>query len=159
MRQHAVNDLRHLGGSGETNPGDTRIGSQRPAHRRAVSRQQLQRGLRQTRLAHQRHRARGDHRRLLGRLGDDRVAGGERGGDLTAEDRQRKIPRADTDEHATGATGRLVFEPFRLVGVVPQEVDRLAHLGDTVKHHLAGFARGDRGQLGDVVLVEVGNAA
>ena len=45
----------------------------------------------------------GDQRRLLGRLGDDRIAGGERRGDLAGEDRQRKIPRADAGDDAERA--------------------------------------------------------
>jgi hypothetical protein len=47
------------------------------------------------------HRRRGDERRLLGRLGDRGIAGGERGGDLPGEDRQRKIPRRDAGEDPT----------------------------------------------------------
>jgi hypothetical protein len=46
-------------------------------------------------------RERRDQRRLLGRLGDDAVAGGERRRDLADEDREREIPRADADEDAT----------------------------------------------------------
>ena len=42
----------------------------------------------------------GDQRRLLGRLGEHRVAGGQRGGDLAGEDRQREVPRADADDRA-----------------------------------------------------------
>ena len=50
------------------------------------------------RLVQELHRAIRDERRLLGGLRDHRVAGGERGGDLSHEDRQRKVPRADADE-------------------------------------------------------------
>ena len=47
-------------------------------------------------------------RRLLGGLGDDGVARGERGGDLADEDRERKIPRADADEDAATVQTQLV---------------------------------------------------
>ena len=42
----------------------------------------LQRVDRDARLVQELHRLEGDERRLLGRLGDDGIAGGERGGDL-----------------------------------------------------------------------------
>jgi hypothetical protein len=45
---------------------------------------------------------------LFGRLGDHAVAGGQRGGDLAHEDRQREVPRADADEHAAPVQLQLV---------------------------------------------------
>jgi hypothetical protein len=48
----------------------------------------------------QAHGLGGDQRRLLGGLGEHRVAGGQRGGDLAGEDGQREVPGADADEHA-----------------------------------------------------------
>ena len=48
----------------------------------------------------QAHRLGRDQRRLLGRLGQDRVARRQRRGDLAGEDREREVPRADADEHA-----------------------------------------------------------
>ena len=45
-------------------------------------------------------RLEGDERRLFGGLGDDAIAGDQRGGDLADENRQRKIPRRDADEDA-----------------------------------------------------------
>ncbi len=51
-------------------------------------------------LVQQPHGGGGDQRRLLGGLGDDGVAGGERGGDLAGEDRQREVPRRDAGEDA-----------------------------------------------------------
>ena len=41
-------------------------------------------------------------------LATTRVAGGKRGGHLAEEDRERKIPRADADEHAAAAIAQLV---------------------------------------------------
>src|SRR5207302_10780973 len=54
-------------------------------------------------LEQQMHRGGGDQRGLLGGLGNDGVAGGERRGDLAGEDRQRKIPRRDAGEDAAPA--------------------------------------------------------
>ena len=53
----------------------------------------MQRGDRDAGLVQQRNRARGDERRLLGRLGDNGVAGHERRAHLAEKDRERKIPR------------------------------------------------------------------
>ena len=66
----------------------------------AVARQQLQHVCRHAGLVQQRHRSRGDQRRLLGRLGEHRVAGDQRGRDLAGEDRQRKIPGRDAGDGA-----------------------------------------------------------
>ena len=51
-------------------------------------------------LVQQLRREEGRDRRLLGGLGEDGVAGGERGGDLAGEDRQREVPRRDAGEGA-----------------------------------------------------------
>ncbi len=59
-------------------------------------------------LVQQPHRGGGDQRRLLGGLGDDGVAGGERRGDLAGEDRQREIPRRDAGEDAAPVQRELV---------------------------------------------------
>ena len=77
------------------------------------------------------------------RLGQDRVAGGQRGGDLAGEDRQREVPRADADEHAAAVQRERLRSPAgpgsvsgaanwlsARRGVVAAEVGRLAHLGD-----------------------------
>ncbi len=84
----------------------------------------------------------GDGRRLLGRLGQHGVAGRQRGRHLAREDREREVPRADADPGAAPRQAQLValagragqhrrpHDALGLVGVVAQEVDRLAHLGD-----------------------------
>ena len=87
----------------------------------------------------------GDERRLLGRLGDDGVAGCERGADLAQEDRQGKSPRTDADEHPAAAVKQAVVLPggtgqdlplaeqaAGLDGVVAQEVDGFAQLRHAV---------------------------
>ena len=80
------------------------------------------------------HHLGGDQRRLLGGLGEHRVAGGERGGDLAGEDREREVPRADADDRAerNDASGVGEIAP-RLGRVEAQEVDRLAHFADRVR--------------------------
>ena len=76
---------------------------------------------------------------------------------LAGEDREREIPRADAGEHAAAAQA----QPVRLAGrarqrqrpaevllgprrVVAQEIDGLAHLGNRVRHGLAGLGDADR---------------
>ncbi len=58
---------------------------------------------------------------------------------LAAEDGQREVPRADAHHGAQRAVGVVVEVVARLGGVVAQEVDRLAHLGDGVGEGLAGL--------------------
>ena len=103
------------------------------------------------------HGLRGDQRRLLGGLGEHGVARGQRGGELAREDRQGEVPRAYADEHAApvqlqsvvladgaGEGGRSGEQALGGLGVVAQEVDRLAHLADGVTPALAGLAHGKR---------------
>ena len=99
-----VDQLRDLGRAGEADPGDPRVGGQPRADRRSVSGQQLNHVLGHAGLAHQGHGARGDQRGLFGRLGDHRVAGHQRGGDLSGEDRQWKVPGAEM--HRNDPDGR-----------------------------------------------------
>ena len=89
-------ELRHLGRAGEHHAGDRAdwptSARRRPRRRRAGA--AAPRAARRPRAA-ARTACGGDQRRLLGRLGDHRVAGGQRGRDLAGEDRQREVPRAD----------------------------------------------------------------
>ena len=59
-----------------------------------------------------------DQRRLLGRFGDDVVAGSQRGSDLAGEDGERKIPRRDADEDAAAVQ----FERVLLAGGAGQVI-------------------------------------
>ncbi len=93
-------------------PADAGVGDQHGADL-AVARHQMQRRARHAGVMQKPHRAGGDERRLLGRLGDHRVAGGKRRHDLTAEDREREIPRADADEDAAPAIAQRVALPGR----------------------------------------------
>ena len=103
----------------------------------------------------QRNRLRRDQRRLLRRLGQHRIAGGERGGDLPGEDRQRKVPRTDADHCPQRRVRNLEFRP-RLRGVVAQEVDRLAHFADGVGSDLAGFAHDEADELRHLCVHRIG---
>ena len=106
--QRAVDRARGVGGAGEGHAGDARIARQRRADGGAVARQELQHRFRHAGFVQQLHRGVADQVGLLGGLGDHAVAGGERGGDLAGEDRQREIPRADADEHAAAVQLQLV---------------------------------------------------
>ena len=100
-----------------------------------------------------------------------RVAGRERRSDLTREDREREIPRADAEEHAAPDELELVALAGRsrqrhrrrqhalgLGGVIAQQIDGLADLGEAVGDRLAGLGDATRDELGAVRLHEVGCA-
>ena len=122
--------LRHRGRAGEQDAGDARIGDQRRADRLAAPGQQLQRGRRHAGAMEEAHGGGGDQRRLLGGLGEHRIAGRQRGADLADENGQRKIPRRDARDRPQRA-GAAEFAP-RLRGVVAAEVGGLAHFADRV---------------------------
>ena len=121
------------------------------------------------RLEQQPHSGGSDQRGLLGGLGDDSIAGGERRGDLAGEDRQRKIPRRDAREDAAPAQLDLValaggagqgggagkIRP-RADRVITQVIDRLAHLGERVRDRAAAFPDDQRHQLRHPALVQIG---
>jgi hypothetical protein len=73
-------------------PAHSRCGDQRRADA-AIPRQEGQRVAGDAGAVQQLDGQRGDQRRLLGRLGDDGIAGGQGRGDLADKDRQREIPR------------------------------------------------------------------
>src|SRR3546814_9532873 len=50
----------------------------------------------------------GDQRRLLRRLGDDGVAGGQCGGELAREDGEREVPGTDAGEDAAAVQAQAV---------------------------------------------------
>ena len=114
----------------------------------------------------------GDQRRLLGGLGDHRIAGGEGCGDLAGEDGQGEVPRRNTGEHAAAVQFQRVElghrpvqhlrraeQPLGRGGVVAQEVDGLAHLAHRVGPALAGLAHGQRRQPVEAGLQRVGHGA
>ena len=92
-----VDRARDLGRAGEDDAGDR--ADCRPARADlAVAGQQLQRPRGTPASWKSAHGLGGDQRRLLRRLGDHRIAGRQRAGDLAGEDRQRKVPRADAGD-------------------------------------------------------------
>ncbi len=97
--QGAGDAARGRGRAGEGDAHDPRVADQRFANLGAAGDEPQHIG-RDAGLVRQRHRRGGDARRLRRRLGDDGVAGGQRGGDLAEEDRQREIPRRDGREDA-----------------------------------------------------------
>ncbi len=111
----------------------------------------------------------GADRRLLGWLGDDRVAGGQRGGDLAGENGKREVPGRDAGEDAAAVERQRVAlagrsrqrqradeQAPRLRRVISQEVDRLAYVALRVVQRLAGLAHDDGHQARLVALVQVG---
>ncbi len=101
----------------------------------------------------------GDERRLLGRLGDHRIARRERRGDLAREDGQRKVPGTDADDEAERGRGAGQKRARRLVPVVAQEVGRLANFPDRIGVSLAGLAHDEADELVVSRFEEVGGAA
>ena len=110
----------------------------------------------------------GDARRLRGGLGDDGVAGGERGGDLAEEDREREVPRRDAGEHAAPRQPQLVPLPSRageerrhevrarLGGIIAAEIDRLANLAEGVGNRFARLVDAQRHKRRAVAFEQVG---
>src|SRR3546814_13029451 len=93
----------------------------------------------------------GDQRRLLRRLGDDGVAGGQCGGELAREDGEREVPGTDAGEDAAAVQAQAVPLAGRprqfaavaelllaALGVVAQEIDGLAHPGERSEERRVG---------------------
>ena len=138
--QRTLDDLGDLGRAGEHHPRHPGLRHQRGAHGFTGAVQQLQRIGRHTVLMHQLDRHQGNGRGLLGGFGQHGVAGDQRRGDLTAENGQREIP--GTDAHPgthRRVARRLLGDALGFVGVVAQEVHRLAHFGHRVRPGLEGF--------------------
>ena len=103
-------------------------------------------------LVHDLYRKRSDQRRLFGRLGDDGIAGHERGAHLAEKDSERKIPWANADEHAAAAIAQLVAlagrpghrlrreRNARLRAVIAAVVDRFAQLRQCIVERFAALA-------------------
>ena len=97
---------RDLGRAGEQHgrARDGRRPARRPRLRRPGSNCSASRGMPAS--CSRRTGSGGDQRRLLGGLGDNRIAGRQRGRDLAGEDREREIPWADADGGAQGLVRR-----------------------------------------------------
>ena len=96
-----IDQPRGFGRSGKGDAGDPGIGDQGSADRLAGPGQQMEHVARDAGLVQQPHRGGGGQGGLLGGLGDNCVAGGERGRDLAGKDRQWEIPRRDAGKDAT----------------------------------------------------------
>ncbi len=153
LRECSVDKLRDGGGTGEEHTGDARIGDQRGAHGLAASRQYLQRGFRHAGAMKEQHGRGGDQRRLLGRLGEHRIAGGERGADLPDKNGQRKIPGSDARNWAEGF--RTFERTPRLPGVIAAEIRRLAYFADGIGKRFTRLARGERNERGALVFEQI----
>ena len=167
--ERAVDDPCRVRGTGEGDARDARIGHRGRADDGAVAGQEMQHLRRNARLQHQADRVRGHQRGLLGRLRQHGIAGGQCRSDLAREDRQREIPRADAGEHAAAVQAELVAfagrtrqalrtgeHPSGPGGVVPQEVDGLAHFGDAVRHVLPASRTHMATQFRRALLEQVG---
>ena len=108
---------------------------------------------------------------MLGGLGDDRIAGGKGGGDLTQKYRQRKIPRADAHKRAARVQRQFVGlaggprQHFRLGkilpaqrGIVAAKIRRLAHFAQRVRQCLARFTHHQRHEKRTVLFEQIGGA-
>ncbi len=156
MRGHGGTDRqRGRGRAGEGHAAQTRVRGQ-PRPHLAAARQQLQRRQRHPGAVQKRDRMGGDQRGLPGGFRQNRIPGGQRRTDLARKDRQRKVPRADTGEHPAG--GR-ALQPLGAVGIVAQEIHRLAQFRHRIGQRLAGLARQEREDRAEFGLVKVGGAA
>ena len=101
---------------------------------------------RHARFQQDRHALSGDQRRLLGRFCQHGIACRQRGGNLSAKDRQREVPRADTDDRAQRAMGFVVKIVAHLAGIIVEEIHRFAHFGNRVAEGFPRFAYQDAHQ-------------
>ena len=134
----------------------------------AVAGEHVERSLGEARLERQLAEPQRGQRRLLGRLQDDRAAGGERRGDLPDRHQQRVVPGddlgADADrlaqrvaEHVAGGDrDRLALDLGRPAGVVAQVVDRGGDVALRGGQRLAVVERLELGELVAVCLDQLG---
>ena len=101
----------------------------------------------------------GNDRCLLGGFGQHRIACRKRRRDLPGKDRQREVPRADADKDTAGLARFFLFQTFRLIRVIAQEINGFSDFSESIEQGFAGFAGGDCAKLGDIALVEIGDLA
>src|SRR5213592_4932182 len=157
--------LNVLTGDGST--GAALVDDQRGAGA-AVAGEDIERPLREAGLERELAEAKGGQRGLLGRLEDDRAAGGERRGDLPRGHQQRIVPGddlgADADrlaqrvaEDVAGRDGdRLALDLRRPAGVVAEMVDGRRDVALGGGERLAVVERLEFGELGPVGLDQLG---
>ena len=136
-----------------------RMLDERIADRRAAARQEVQDPVRHPRLVARLQEHRRDAGRVRGGLENDRVAGDERGGRHSRQDREREVPRGNHDGDAEGDVLELVSlagkgrqglwlgQPLHLAGVELAEVDRLGRVPVGLGPGLGLFEHHHRGEL------------
>ena len=118
----------YFGRSGEGDLGDARMRHDGLAHR-AVAGDDVDHARRQSHLDAQLTEQQGRERSLLGGLEDNRIAAGQRRGDLPGQHQQRKVPRHDLADHAQWYMLRpLGGQQLRPAGVVIEVAHRQRHI-------------------------------
>ena len=170
LRQRLIDRARGVGRAGESDAGDARIGDELGADL-AFARQKLHHIAGNAGFVQQPDGGGSHKRRLFRRLGDHRIAGGERAGDLAEEDRKRKIPWRDAGKDAAA----MQFEQIALAGrsrelgrrdelgaqprrVVAAMIDRLAHFGNRIGDDAPALAHDKRDEIGHALLQQITGA-
>ena len=96
-----------------------------------------------------------NQRRLFGRFGQHRVAGGQCCSHLAHEDGQRKVPGADAGHGAQRDVGGVAKIVLHLGAVVAQEVHRFAYFGNGVGARFAGLAHQQSQQRRRLLLQQI----
>lgn len=94
----------------------------------------------------------------FGRLGQHRISGGERSGNLPDEDGKWGIPRAnahDRTERRTGILPKLIAD---LVTIVSQKIDGLSHFAHGVRDCPPAFTNDHLDQLRHPTIEKVRSA-
>ena len=150
--KRAVDDARDLRRAGEDHAGHVLVLDEARADA-PVAGHEVKRGLRHAGLVQDAHGEIGDQRRLLGRLGDDRIAGHRaprspgrgrwRAGSSRARSPRTRRVRAGaarcSRRSAPACASPAPKRRAALSGVVAQEIDRLAHLRERIVEGLAGL--------------------
>ncbi len=155
-------------GAGEGDAGDARVGDERGADV-PVTERQMQRGLRHARFMQQLDGLEGDKRRLLGGLGDDRIAGHQRCRDLAGEDGEREIPgrrcretrraragAANSTRRSGHGAAAVAEEHAPLARIVAAEIDRLAQFGDGIVERASALDLDQMDERAALSLKEIG---
>src|SRR5262249_39401697 len=106
-RQRAIDGTADFGRASKHDAGDTTIGDERRTNL-AITRDQLQRANRDPGRMQELHCRSRDQWSLLGGVRDDTISGGQGCDNLTNEDGEWKIPRANAGKNAAPAESQLV---------------------------------------------------
>ena len=168
LRENALNRASGDGRAGEGNARDPRIGDKSPPDP-AVAGQKMKGAGRDPRLQNQLGDAVCGERSLLRRLRNHRVAGDQRGRDLSRENRDRKVPGADAREHAAAVQRQHVAladrpgqrhraaEPLaRLLRVIAAEIHRFAYVRHGIGQGLPSLPDAQSHQARHIGLQQIG---